>query len=96
MRNELVEELSVDPEEKILQSRTGSPSEMGTPSGGRAKQAEERKRWDRSEEKGMELHPEKQAYPGRGNSPLSRRAYAVASPSEVAKAAGTPKSLLMT
>jgi hypothetical protein len=44
MRNELVEELVVNPEEKILQSRTGSPSEMAKPSGWRAKQAEERKK----------------------------------------------------
>jgi hypothetical protein len=44
MRNEFVEELIVDPGEKILQSRTGSPSEMVTAAGWRAKRAEERKK----------------------------------------------------
>jgi hypothetical protein len=37
MRNELVEELTVDPKEQILQSRMGSPSEMTKLVGWRAK-----------------------------------------------------------
>jgi hypothetical protein len=44
MRNELVEELNVDPEEKILQNRTGSPLERAKPAAWRAKQAAERKK----------------------------------------------------
>lgn len=44
MRNELVEELNVDREAKVLQNQTGSPEDPVKPARGRAKQAAERKK----------------------------------------------------
>lgn len=44
MRNELVEELIVDREAKIMQDRTGSSVETAKPASGRANQAAERKK----------------------------------------------------
>jgi hypothetical protein len=44
MRNELVEELIVEGEAKVMQNRTGSPEDSVKPARGRAKQAAERKK----------------------------------------------------
>ena len=44
MRNELVEELIVEGEAKILQNRAGSPEDAVKAVGGRAKQAAEREK----------------------------------------------------
>jgi hypothetical protein len=44
MRNELVEELIADREAKVMQNRTGSPSEPAKPARGRANRAEERRK----------------------------------------------------
>jgi hypothetical protein len=44
MRNELVEELTVEGEAKVLQNRTGSPEDPAKAARGRAKQATERKK----------------------------------------------------
>jgi hypothetical protein len=44
MRNELVEELIVEGEAKVLQNRTGRPKDSAKLARGRAKQAAERKK----------------------------------------------------
>jgi hypothetical protein len=44
MRNELVEELIVEEEAKVMQNRTGSPEDPAKAVRGRAKQAAERKK----------------------------------------------------
>jgi len=44
MRNELVEELSVEGEAKVMRNRTGSPEDPAKAVRGRAKQAAERKK----------------------------------------------------
>ena len=44
MRNELVEELIVEREEKVPQNRTGSPEDPAKPAKEKAKQAAERQK----------------------------------------------------
>jgi hypothetical protein len=44
MRNELVEELYIDREAKVMRNRTGSSAEAAKPASGSAKQAAERKK----------------------------------------------------
>jgi hypothetical protein len=44
MRNELVEELIVEGEAKVMQNRMGSPEDSVKPARGRAKQAAEKKK----------------------------------------------------
>jgi hypothetical protein len=44
MRNELVEELIVEREAKVLQNRMGSPKDPAKPAKGKAKQAAERQK----------------------------------------------------
>ena len=44
MRNELVEELIIEGEAKVMQNRTGSSEDPAKPARGRAKQAAERQK----------------------------------------------------
>jgi hypothetical protein len=54
MRNELVEELIVDREAKVMQDRTGKPLESAKPTGWRAKQVEGRRKGEPAEKSGHE------------------------------------------
>src|SRR5437879_6434332 len=54
MRNELVEELIVDREAKVMQDRTGKPLESAKPTGWRAKQGEGRRKGEPAEKSGHE------------------------------------------
>jgi hypothetical protein len=96
MRNELVEELSVDPEAKGKQNRTRSPSESAQLAREKVKQAEEGKECEPAKKQGHEAPAEQRAGPRRRRPSGVRMGLSCRQPERGGKLSGMPNNRIVT